>query len=181
MWHDPQNPLTQTNRLLCSDFSNKTLITSQPFCCQASIFFHYTLPRASWSCLPYLRPECRATFIPTDSFYCTGRVRGCRQSQSCRKTPDRTDTVKIGQQGEWCGNHNRRTVSGVCSLHLKHFHVVIWFYYDGVMHCWVRCIQGLLKCFTLWTDSTLVVSSCIVHTMHHSTMPKTVSICFLQQ
>ena len=34
-WHDPQNPLTQTNRLLCIDFSNKALIASHLFGCQA--------------------------------------------------------------------------------------------------------------------------------------------------
>ena len=36
----PQNPLTQTNRLLCTDFSFKTLITSLLFRCRA----HQTFP-----------------------------------------------------------------------------------------------------------------------------------------
>ena len=33
------------------------------------------------------RPACRRPFMPTDSFYCAGRVRGCRQSPDCAGRP----------------------------------------------------------------------------------------------
>ena len=43
----------------------------------------------------YLRPLFRRPLIPTDSLYCAGRVRGCRQeSWFRRKALDRTDTAK---------------------------------------------------------------------------------------
>ena len=35
--------------------------------------------------------RCGATFVPTDSFYCAGRVSGCRQS------PNRTGRLRIAQ------------------------------------------------------------------------------------
>ena len=47
------------------------------------IQFRQNFSRASWWCLLYLWSVCRRPFMPTDSFYCAGRVRGCRQSPEC--------------------------------------------------------------------------------------------------
>ena len=47
------------------------------------IYFRQNFSRASWLCLLYLWSVCRRPFMPADSFYCAGRVRGCRRSPEC--------------------------------------------------------------------------------------------------
>ena len=46
MWHNSQNPLTQTNRLLCTDFSFETLITIDPVPLSSTLSIPHSLSMA---------------------------------------------------------------------------------------------------------------------------------------
>ena len=80
--------------------------------------FNLVIDIASWLHQPYLRPVCRRPFMPTDSFYCAGRVRGCQQSPDCAGRLRRWSAVSYSSLSI--------TQVKICSTLYLHFVIILF-------------------------------------------------------